>query len=360
MAGGTTPIRNLGDIARQIASAHRACMLKLPHKRRDGTARTRPALLTSLLVALLLTLAGPGNALAVGTPDQGIGPDWFAYSAPFTMSQTFTAGITGQLDTVALFGSNGTWNVAIRDAAGGAPTGPYLATGSAPANGGWSQISLTPAIDITAGTMYAIVVAGTTPFWNAGAGDYPGGTGFFADEAFVLDFAFQTYVTPPPPPPPPPLPPEPPILDLIVTNAVGAAEAGPFSGSVTTAVGTTVWRRVTVTNGSNVSLGGITVSDTAGALPASCPELPSWLAIGESWTCTFGGNAAAGTTSYVTVGKGERHLRKRGLWRRPGHDHRHRAPLEPRPPGRSAPSSGLRRTPVPTPRPRRSPGSTGT
>lgn len=280
-------------------------MLKLPHRRPSGIARTRPTLVASLLVALLLTPMGAGKAQAAGTLDQDVAPfTALAYSYVFDMGQTFTAGITGELDTVALHGGGGTWNVAIRNVSGGAPTGPNLATGSAPANGGWSQIALTPAIDVTAGTMYAIIVGGSTPFWNAAAGDYPGGTGFFGSMPFVLDFAFQTYVTPPPPPPPAPAPPEPPILDLIVTNSVGTVEAGPFSGSVTTAGGTTVWRRVSVTNGSNVNLGGITVSDTAGDLPASCPELPSWLAIGESWTCTFSGTAAAGTTTYHTSATG--------------------------------------------------------
>jgi hypothetical protein len=143
--------------------------------------------LSSGLLALVVLPMSSGPALAVGVLDQealpgGIGAHVTSFG---DLWQTFTSGLTGQLDTVALHGAvsfGNTWNIAIRAVAAGAPTGPNLATGTAPAppSAGGTDIALTPVLPVTAGSQYAIVALGTTPGWYFAGADYLGGTGQLA------------------------------------------------------------------------------------------------------------------------------------------------------------------------------------
>jgi hypothetical protein len=250
--------------------------------------------LLSVLLALIATPLGARPALALGTLDQEVLPSAGSVSQNIIApTQTFTAGLSGMLDTIALYGRQGlgaTWNVAIKAVdGGGGPTGPDLATGSAPApaSNAWTQIALTPAIPVTAGTLYAIVVLPPTPFWGTGASPYAGGVGSSALGS--IDLAFRTYVTVPPPPP---------VDNLTVIYAVGTSQTSQIDSGVTVPAGSTVWHRLTVRNGGTSDLAGLSLIASAGQLPAACPSVPTTLGAGATWSCTFSLPAAAGTTHY--------------------------------------------------------------
>jgi hypothetical protein len=262
---------------------------------REQLRRRHSAGLISVLLAVLLTPLVAGQVFALGTLDQEALPSLSSVAQLVSnMSQTFTAGLTGHLDTVALYAStsiySSTLNVAITAVdGGGAPTGPDLATGSAPAPDGWTLIALTPAISVTAGTMYAIVVTAPTPFWSSAAAPYAGGMG---NSGFgSSDLAFRTYVTVAPPEPPP-------IVALDVSYAVGTSQASQADSGVSVPAGSTVWHRITVGNGGTTALGGLTLTASASPLPSSCPAVPPSLGPGATWTCTFSQPAVAGTTMY--------------------------------------------------------------
>jgi hypothetical protein len=254
--------------------------------------------MVSVLLALVLVPASSAPVLAVGTLDQEVLPNSFSdvRSDVVDIYQTFTAGLTGELDTVAVHGaSNGivpSWNVAIRAVAAGAPSGPNLATGSTPAApmglDDWAQITLTPALSVVAGTEYAIVAIAPSPWWSHSAAPYAAGTTNAGG-----DLAFRTFVTLPTPPTT--------LTHLVVTSRVSATQDGAGSESLSVAAGSTVYRTITIANGGTTTLGGLTLTDSAGALPPSCPALPASLGVGGSYTCTFSQIASAGTTSYTTT-----------------------------------------------------------
>lgn len=252
--------------------------------------------LLSALLALVVLPMSSGPALALGTLDQEVLPGAFGVSlCCASPTQTFTAGLTGDLDTVALYGSTGigaTWNVSIYATNLGSPTGPALGTGSAaaPGSAGWTEIALTPFVPVVTGTMYAIVVSGPSPSWRfAFPGTYAGGS--FSSGG---DAAFRTYVTPPPPPPPPP------IVALIVESRVAATQDGPSAESLTVPAGSTIWRTVSVVNGGTTNLGGVTLTDSGG-LPPDCPALPSSFPAGTRYSCSFSVPAASGLTVYTST-----------------------------------------------------------
>jgi hypothetical protein len=141
-------------------------------------------------------------------------------------AQTFTAGITGNLDQVDLFlfrvGSAGDLTVQIQTVSGGVPSGNVLAsTTLAEANVSassysWISVPLSPPAPVTAGTQYAIVLSAPRAAgfpsalytWNfVFANPYSGGRlvlsstsgsswGDFASVFDDGDTAFKTYVTP--------------------------------------------------------------------------------------------------------------------------------------------------------------------
>src|SRR2546427_173080 len=103
------------------------------------------------------------------------------------MAQTFTAGTTGQLDRVSLASDTGFANVSVTIqtvSATGAPTGAVLGTpsnfsGSLVCCRQFHDFSFNPAIPVTTGTHYAIVVrvlAGVFTWYNSSVIDaYAGG-----------------------------------------------------------------------------------------------------------------------------------------------------------------------------------------
>ena len=158
----------------------------------------------SVLLALLLALMTTAPAVAVGALDQEVLPSGGGATALRLdpMWQTFTAGRTGTLDTVALYGYydelwSSTWTVSIQAVDGsGAPTGAALGSGTAAAPTGasyaWATVPISPAVPVSQGTMYAIVVSPPTPYWSFGAA-YAGGSA--SGNALTGDLAFRTYVS---------------------------------------------------------------------------------------------------------------------------------------------------------------------
>jgi hypothetical protein len=206
--------------------------------RSDGSApsvpRSGPAVLPelprsplrrslSILLAALCLLALVPAAARAGTLDQSQ-TDTDGSSATiggtFSWAQTFTAGISGQLDQVDLLlrriGDPGDLTVEVRTVSGGVPSSTVLASetvaqASVPTGGvpGWVSVALSPAAPSSAGTQYAIVLSAPTAdpipdnsySWSAKSGDpYPAGQALFSTDggatwgAQPADFAFKTYV----------------------------------------------------------------------------------------------------------------------------------------------------------------------
>jgi hypothetical protein len=274
--------------------------------------------LASVLLALMLVALGAGQALAIGTLDQEAPCPCFSFTAlgaGQTIWQTFTAGVSGQLDTVALYGpqelgSGNIWNVTIQAVDGGTtlPSGPALSTGSAaaPAAPDWTDVSLTPAAPVTAGTMYAIVVSGPSPYWGEAAADYPGGypgANQFSGAGAPLDRAFRTYVTVTTQQPPVTRPAPDPEFSL--TKGVATTQAGPFTSSVAAPTGSTVWYQLVLTNRDPNGFVGLTLVDSAAGntFPAACPAIPSPFAAGSTYTCTYSATVGTGTVTNVATAK---------------------------------------------------------
>jgi hypothetical protein len=173
--------------------------------------RSRWSLALALGAGFALSLGLPVQA-ATDTLDQSQTLTIGAELAPW-MAQTFTAGMTGQLDRVSLVTAMvaGSGTVAIESVTGVFPAGTVLGTTSfSGALTGYHQFhdfAFTPAISIKAGARYAIVVetGGRTKLtWydSNGFDAYSGGqlyTGcptctWATDPWHGGDFAFQTWV----------------------------------------------------------------------------------------------------------------------------------------------------------------------
>jgi hypothetical protein len=189
----------------------------------------RRALVVAVFVSAVMLAVVP--SAGAGTLDQsqpGIGTVQALLFERNLWAQTFTNGVTGGLDQVDLAvrreGAQTTpLQVEIRAVSGGVPSGPALASATVPAASlppfgtvGFFSVPLTSPAPVTAGTQYAIVVS--TPscgFVNCyvwafgpGANPYPAGLGLLSRDggatwtppnAFgATDFAFKTYVLPPP------------------------------------------------------------------------------------------------------------------------------------------------------------------
>ncbi len=178
-----------------------------------------PALLTALALAVL---ALPGAAHATGTLDQQQSATGSRTVSNGSLAQTFTAGLSGQLDQVDLHleaSTNPPQPVTVEilgvDGSGAPVSANVLATISVPAEsipsccGGAAFVPVTfsAQAQVMAGTKYAIVIyaSSQTPYWSQpqGGGDlYPGGSDWVSEKPptvwFALgfgDFAFKTYVT---------------------------------------------------------------------------------------------------------------------------------------------------------------------
>ena len=196
------------------------------------TRRTRTILLTAVAaVAALIPAAGA----SAGTLDQQQTLSNFGglqVDNGSSKGQTFTAGITGQLDQVdlALSGLNPATSltVQIRDGSATAPGNAVLASASVPTSAATDSLSLVPVTfappaSLTAGTQYSIVALNGSAFsldgwfWYAGitgmmdplsayeggrlysSPDGPPAMGTWTEGNTKADFNFKTYVVPPPP-----------------------------------------------------------------------------------------------------------------------------------------------------------------
>jgi hypothetical protein len=183
--------------------------------------------LTLAFVAAFLVVVAPARA---GTLDQeqldgsGTLP---RVARSLWLSQTFTAGLTGELDEVQLYlhrggdGVPGPLTVEIRTVSGGVPSGgPTLATetvpeASVPTSLAFVSVPLSPAVAVTQGTQYAIVAHADSAVgfnfyeWGGTGGNtdpYPGGTVVRSGDAGAgwgggvcgappyCDMAFKTFV----------------------------------------------------------------------------------------------------------------------------------------------------------------------
>ena len=145
-------------------------------------------------------------------------------------------------------------------------------------------------ITLTAGTgtcSPASKALGPTPFLpDTVTGTYNGDSNFLGSSGTATLTVLPPYH--------PPLPP----TGLVLTEGVGTAQAGPFAASLSAPQGSTAWYRLNLQNTSAATIVGVNLVDSAtpGGLPASCPVLPSSLAAGATYTCTFSAPVAAGTT----------------------------------------------------------------
>jgi Ca2+-binding RTX toxin-like protein len=134
-------------------------------------------------------------------------------------AQTFTAGRTGLLDQVEVKGfkggssGQGTIEITAVDQ-NGAPTGSALGSGTYDSSvlpqlgadlnaGGWLAVPISPAVQVTAGVQYAIVVPASNPcriIWSLSIGNtYSQGMGTPTDAVGQpFDYLFRTYVFTPP------------------------------------------------------------------------------------------------------------------------------------------------------------------
>jgi hypothetical protein len=180
----------------------------------------------ALVVSVLAAVGAALPAHATGTLDQSntVGtPGAFLFAQCSEESaQTFTAGLTGNLDQVDLYlgtVNNPPFNltVQITTTSSGNPTSTVLATAtvnpsSVTPSGGWVSVPLSPAAPSVAGTMYAIVLsvtdagcpeAGAYEWYLTGRDAYPGGTGADSTDGGTtwsrpspIDMLFKTYVSP--------------------------------------------------------------------------------------------------------------------------------------------------------------------
>jgi hypothetical protein len=177
-----------------------------------------------LLICAACALA-PGGALA-GTLDQqqtsseGAG---FQIHSGQSVAQTFTAGLSGEIDQVDLDleksgAPTAPLTVEIRSVSGGVPDSTVLGTATVPASAvtlfppAFVPVSFAVPAPVTAGTQYAIVAYAATAQsdryeWSLGAtpDPYPAGAAFFIASSPPTgtwtsgdpeDLTFKTYVAP--------------------------------------------------------------------------------------------------------------------------------------------------------------------
>ena len=191
---------------------------------------TRTLLITAVAAVVALV---PVAGASAGTLDQQQTLSNFSglqVDNGSSKGQTFTAGITGQLDQVdlALSGLNPATSltVQIRDGSATAPGDTVLASALVPTSAATDSLSLVPVTfaspaSVTAGTQYSIVVLNGSAFsadgwfWYAGivptTSAYEGGNLYSTPNGPPAtsvpwfggnpdaDFNFKTYVVPPPP-----------------------------------------------------------------------------------------------------------------------------------------------------------------
>jgi hypothetical protein len=167
----------------------------------------------------LASLAVPAPADAGGTLDQSqtaLTCCQYVYGSAY-LAQSFTAGLSGQLDQVDVFlthpyyGTPGPLTLEIRTLSGGVPSATVLASeevSSVP--DGWLSVTLNPTLSVSAGAQYAIVLSapsgdpygGFYSWYGNGSNPYGGGqwlrtfdSGASWQALSDADAGFKTYVS---------------------------------------------------------------------------------------------------------------------------------------------------------------------
>jgi PKD domain len=261
--------------------------------------------------AAVLLLPAAGSVHATDTLDQqvptaGITPQSNSFQQLSQMAQTFTAGLTGPMDNVALYiGSSSFVNPSFRlevwtvdttrttlTAVGTPPAYQFQLALANNARRGWQTVPLSPAVPVQAGHQYALVLkAASSPLlqrWFFMGGWTLAGSNMWLGnppvEDTTRDFAFQTYVAGAATTPPPPAN-TPPTLDPPVTDAVLAPE-----GSVPSNTGT----YSDPDSGDTVAL-----TASSGALTRTGTNRGSW-----SWTGTPADEGGPVQTVTITANDG--------------------------------------------------------
>ena len=272
--------------------------------------------LASLLAgAAVLALSAGGVLAGSDTKDQhqdtDVATSWDA--GDNATAQTFTAGMSGQLDRISLYGRPGDWHTISVELRDGGPSGTLLGTAAdiAPANGAWFDAAFSPTVHVDSGEVYAIVFGGssfvyvggtcTTPYAGGAAFVYrantwqliPAASGI---DSCITDLAFRTWVAAAAIAPP------------TIGAAFGAASialnastsltftiTNPNSSSALTGIGftDTLPAGVVISTPSNIggSCGG-SITATAGTSVVSM----TGLTLAASATCSFGMDVT-GTTA---------------------------------------------------------------
>lgn len=184
-----------------------------------GSRKSRWSLAVTLAFALAVFVSLPAQAATADTLDQSQTLVTTGSQQLALMAQTFTAGMTGQLDRVSLaadtlYSMPVKANIQIQSLdAKGLPSGTAL--GSTPFQGTltccrqWHDFVFSPAVHIATGTKYAIVVNRTTngyfAWYETGTYDaYKAGQLYvscvgcpqwYTGSGYGMDFAFKTWVS---------------------------------------------------------------------------------------------------------------------------------------------------------------------
>jgi hypothetical protein len=180
----------------------------------SSSFRSRWSLALALAAGLSLSVTMPVQAATDSVDQSQTISTSFQRLSP--MAQTFTAGVTGQVDRVSLASDTSfgfvTLTVQIQSVTGGgAPSGTVLGSssfqGTVTCCKQFHDFALTPRVPVTAGTQYAIVVdvsVGLFTWYNSWIFNaYPGGQlyvgclgcAWFTGSQYGQDFAFKTWVS---------------------------------------------------------------------------------------------------------------------------------------------------------------------
>jgi PKD repeat protein len=237
-----------------------------------GSNRSRWSLAVSLALGLALFVAVPAQAATADSVDQSQ-----TISTSFQrlglMAQTFTAGMTGQLDKVSLASDTSFGSVMVTItiqsvSATGAPNGTVLGSsafqGTVVCCRQWHDFVFSPAVHITSGTKYAIVVkvaAGLFTWYDSwifnaylGGQLYVGcsGCAWLTGSQYGMDFAFKTWV---------------------VTSANQAPTVAADSAGVTVGEGTAPANTGTFSDASGHA---VTITASAGTITKSGTSSGTW------------------------------------------------------------------------------------
>jgi hypothetical protein len=166
------------------------------------------AAVAAAVLALAILPAGVQAVAVAGTLDQSVPPGESLYLTNSTKTQTFTAGLTGQLTLVQIYCAGDT---ASSVASLTISIGTHIAVGTCGPGAGWTSFDFTtlppePAVQpalaadppaVTAGQQYTITIVGGMPRrLGTAAANYAGGAAAMGGEPIdgVTDLAFRTYV----------------------------------------------------------------------------------------------------------------------------------------------------------------------